>query len=68
MATGMKVADLGVDPHIAAILKDHGIEELYAPQERAAPLALEGKSLVLATRTIMLSTTISYTALHGDTG
>ncbi len=34
-----------------AILKEQGIEDLYPPQERAAPIALAGKSLVLAIHT-----------------
>ena len=44
----MKVADLGVDPRIAAILKEQGIEDLYPPRGAHGPDALECKSLVLA--------------------
>ena len=59
----MKVADLGVDPRIAAILKEQGIEDLYPPQERAAPIALEGKSLVLAIPTASGKSLVAYLAV-----
>src|SRR2546422_51164 len=59
----MKVADLGVDPRIAAILKEQGIEDLYPPQERAAPIALEGKSLVLVIPTASGKSLVAYLAV-----
>ena len=59
----MKVADLGVDPRIAVILKEQGIEDLYPPQERAAPLALEGKSIVLAIPTASGKSLVAYLAV-----
>jgi len=59
----MKVADLGVDPRITAILKEQGIEDLYPPQERAAPIALEGKSLVLAIPTASGKSLVAYLAV-----
>lgn len=59
----MKVADLDVDPRIAAILKEQGIEDLYPPQERAAPIALEGKSLVLAIPTASGKSLVAYLAV-----
>ncbi len=59
----MKVADLGVDPRIAAVLKEQGIEDLYPPQERAIPIALEGKSLVLAIPTASGKSLVAYLAV-----
>jgi helicase len=63
MVAGMKVADLGIDPRITAILKEQGIEDLYPPQERAIPLALEGKSLVLAIPTASGKSLVAYLAV-----
>ncbi|MBI4415949.1 MAG: DEAD/DEAH box helicase [Euryarchaeota archaeon] len=59
----MKVADLGVDPRIVEILKEQGIEGLYPPQERAIPIALEGKSLVLAIPTASGKSLVAYLAV-----
>jgi len=59
----MKVADLGVDPRIADVLKEQGIEELYPPQERAAPIALAGRSLVLAIPTASGKSLVAYLAV-----
>src|SRR2546426_426604 len=44
----MKIAELGLDPRISAILEEQGITELYPPQADAIGAALAGKSLVLA--------------------
>src|SRR3990172_7336112 len=63
MDEGMKVADLGVDPRITAILTEQGIEDLYPPQERAMPIALEGKSLVLAIPTASGKSLVAYLAV-----
>jgi len=59
----MKVADLGVDPRIVDILTARGIEDLYPPQERAAPIALAGKSLVLAIPTASGKSLVAYLAV-----
>jgi helicase len=59
----MKVADLGVDPRIAAILKEQGVEDLYPPQERAIPIALAGRSLVLAIPTASGKSLVAYLAV-----
>ena len=63
MGEGMKVADLAVDPRIVDVLKEQGIEDLYPPQERAIPLALEGKSLVLAIPTASGKSLVAYLAV-----
>ncbi len=63
MGGRMKVADLGVDPRIVEILKEEGIEELYPPQERAAPIALAGRSLVLAIPTASGKSLVAYLAI-----
>jgi len=63
MDAGMKVADLGVDPRIVDVLKEQGIEDLYPPQERAIPIALEGKSLVLAIPTASGKSLVAYLAV-----
>lgn len=56
----MKVADLGVDPRIAAILKEQGIEDFYPPQERAAPIALAGEIPSSQTSRTYVGTCISF--------
>jgi len=60
---GMKVSDLDVDPRIVDVLKEQGIEELYPPQERAAPIALAGRSLVLAIPTASGKSLVAYLAV-----
>jgi helicase len=59
----MKIADLGIDPRIADILKEQGIEELYPPQEAAVGPALLGENLVLAIPTASGKSLVAYLAI-----
>ncbi len=59
----MKVADLGLDPRIPAILEEQGITELYPPQAEAIGPALAGKSLVLAIPTASGKSLVAYLAI-----
>lgn len=59
----MKVADLPLDPRVAPILKEEGIEDLYPPQVDAVGPALAGKSLVLAIPTASGKSLVAYLAI-----
>ena len=59
----MKIADLGLDPRIPAILEEQGIAELYPPQADAIGPALAGKNLVLAIPTASGKSLVSYLAI-----
>jgi len=59
----MRVADLGLDPRIVAILKEQGIEELYPPQADAVGPALLGENLVLAIPTASGKSLVAYLAI-----
>lgn len=59
----MRVCDLGLDPRIAEILAEQGIEDLYPPQAEAVGAALAGKSLVLAIPTASGKSLVAYLAL-----
>ena len=41
----MKVEDIPLKQEIIEILKEHGINKLYPPQEKALPFVLEVKTL-----------------------
>jgi len=58
----MRVDDLSLPPGVAGILRERGIEELYPPQERAVPVALEGRNLVLAVPTASGKSLVAYLA------
>jgi helicase len=58
----MRVDELILPPGVAQVLKDDGIEELYPPQQLAAPIALSGKNLVLAVPTASGKSLIGYLA------
>ena len=67
----MKIDELPIDDKIKEILKKQGIKELYPPQAKALPLALEGKNVVLAIPTasgksLVAYVTILQAALHGN--
>ncbi|MEM0493460.1 MAG: DEAD/DEAH box helicase [Candidatus Thermoplasmatota archaeon] len=49
-----------IDREIVEILKKQGITKLYPPQEKALPLALEGKNLVLSMPTASGKSLIAY--------
>lgn len=59
----MKIDELGLDERIMAKLRADGIEELYPPQAEAAPLALEGRNLVLAIPTASGKSLVAYMAM-----
>ena len=59
----MRVADLGLDPRIVAILKEQGIEELYPPQADAVGPALLGENIVLAIPTASGKSLVAYLAI-----
>ncbi|HLE45370.1 MAG TPA: DEAD/DEAH box helicase, partial [Thermoplasmata archaeon] len=59
----MRIADLGLDPRIPAILEKEGITELYPPQADAIGPALEGKNLVLAIPTASGKSLVAYLAI-----
>ena len=46
MAQDRSVDSLDIPVDVKAVLQEMGIKELYPPQAKAAPLALEGKLLV----------------------
>jgi len=58
----MRIADLQLPEGVADILREDGIEELYPPQEKAVPLALEGKNLFLAVPTASGKSLVAYLA------
>ena len=61
--TAVRIADLGLDPRIPAILEEQGITELYPPQAEAIGAALAGKNLVLAIPTASGKSLVSYLAI-----
>jgi len=63
IGTSVRIADLGLDPRIPAILEEQGITELYPPQEQAIGPALEGKNLVLAIPTASGKSLVAYLAI-----
>ena len=58
----MKVSELDLPEGVAQILAEEGIVDLYPPQAQAAPLALEGKNLMLAIPTASGKSLIAYLA------
>jgi helicase len=58
----MRLDQLDLPEGVSEILAQHGIEELYPPQERSAPLALSGKNLVVAVPTASGKSLIAYLA------
>lgn len=63
IGTPVRIADLGLDPHIVAILEKEGITELYPPQADAIGPALAGKNLVLAIPTASGKSLVAYLAI-----
>src|SRR2546428_4320166 len=63
IGTVVRIADLGLDPRIPAILEEQGITELYPPQADAIGAALAGKNLVLAIPTASGKSLVSYLAI-----
>lgn len=59
----MKVDELPLAKEIIQILKEGGIEELYPPQEKALPYALNGKNLVLSIPTASGKSLVAYLAI-----
>jgi helicase len=58
----MRVDELNLPAGVADILIADGISELYPPQEKAVPIALEGKNLVVAVPTASGKSLIGYLA------
>ncbi|MBI0583525.1 MAG: DEAD/DEAH box helicase [Methanomassiliicoccus sp.] len=58
----MKVSELDLPEGVAKVLEEDGIVELYPPQAKAAPLALDGKNLMLAIPTASGKSLIAYLA------
>jgi helicase len=58
----MKVSDLDLPEGVAKVVEEDGIVELYPPQAKAAPLALDGKNLMLAIPTASGKSLIAYLA------
>lgn len=62
MSRYMKVEELGLPEGVAEVLIADGISELYPPQEKAVPVALSGKNLVVAVPTASGKSLIGYLA------
>jgi len=56
----MKVEKLALKQEIIEILKDHEIDKLYPPQEKALPFVLEGKNTVLSIPTASGKSLVAY--------
>ena len=56
----MKVEDIALKHDIIEILKEHGIDKLYPPQEKALPFILKGKNAVLSIPTASGKSLIAY--------
>ena len=56
----MKVEDIPLKQEIIEILKEHGINKLYPPQEKALPFVLAGKNTVLSIPTASGKSLIAY--------
>ena len=59
----MLVDEIGLDPRIAAKLKEDGIEELYPPQAEAMGPVMEGRNVVLAIPTASGKSLVAYIAM-----
>jgi helicase len=59
----MKLGKLQLDKEIIEVLKDHGISELYPPQEEALPYVLKGENVVLAIPTASGKSLVAYLAI-----
>jgi len=59
----MRIEELGLDPRIAKLLKEDGIETLYPPQEAAIGPTLEGRNVVLAMPTASGKSLVAYLAI-----
>ena len=56
----MKIDELPINKGIKEMLKRKGIKELYPPQAKALPIALEGKNVVVAIPTAAGKSLIAY--------
>jgi helicase len=56
----MKVENLPLKKEIIEILKEHGINKLYPPQEKALPFVLNGKNTVLSIPTASGKSLVAY--------
>jgi helicase len=56
----MKVENIPLKKEIIEILKEHGINKLYPPQEKALPFILTGKNIVLSFPTASGKSLIAY--------
>ncbi len=59
----MRIDELGLDPRIAGLFRQDGIETLYPPQEAAVVPALKGRNVVLAMPTASGKSLVAYLAM-----
>ena len=59
----MKISELDLDKNIVDLIEKQGITDLYPPQEKALPLALEGKNLVISIPTASGKSLIAYISI-----
>lgn len=59
----MKLTELNLQKNVLEILNNHGIKELYPPQEKALPLALDGKNMVLSIPTASGKSLVAYLSI-----
>ena len=59
----MKLDELPLKKEIIDVLKEHGISELYPPQEKALPYAINGENLVLSIPTASGKSLVAYLAM-----
>jgi helicase len=59
----MNINELPLPKNIITILKKHGIEELYPPQEKAIPHVINGKNVVMSVPTASGKSLVAYLAI-----
>ncbi len=59
----MDISQLPLDKSIIDILKDHGINKLYPPQEEALPAVFDGKNVVMSVPTASGKSLVAYLAI-----
>ncbi|MGB0652161.1 MAG: DEAD/DEAH box helicase [Thermoplasmatota archaeon] len=59
----MALADLGMDPRVAAVLEDQGIQELYPPQVEAWQALRGGGNVLVAVPTASGKSLVAYLAI-----
>ncbi len=59
----MRIDEIDIDPRVINILKEHGINNLYPPQEESIDYALNGENLVLSVPTAGGKSLVAYLAM-----